>query len=411
MTGVTETAAYPVGLDLAGRRVVVVGGGTVAYRRLPGLLAAGADVVLVAARTTPGIDPLVAAGRLRLERRSYRPGDLAEAWYCLALTDDPQVNAAVAAEAEQRRIFCVRADAGERGSARTPATGRHEQLTIAVLSGDPRRSAGLRDRIVEELRVGTLTAPHHRPGPERPGSVTLVGGGPGDPDLITVAGRRALAQADVVVADRLAPARLLDELAPDVELVDAAKLPYGRSMSQPEINRILIDRARAGLRVVRLKGGDPFVFGRGFEEIQACAAAGVPTSVIPGVSSSVGVPALAGIPVTHRGVAHGFTVVAGHLDPADPDSLVDWSALATLAAAGQTLVLLMGVERLERTVASLLTHGLDPATPAAAVQNGSTAGERVVRATLDQLAEAVAADGLTAPAVVVVGAVAGLDLD
>ncbi|MFD0823939.1 uroporphyrinogen-III C-methyltransferase, partial [Micromonospora zhanjiangensis] len=158
------------------------------------------------------------------------------------------------------------------------------------------------------------------------GRVALVGAGPGDPELITVKGRRLLAEADVVVADRLVPGLLLDELRPEVELVDASKIPYGPARAQEEINRILVDRARAGAAVVRLKGGDPYVFGRGGEELLACAAAGVPVTVVPGVTSAVAGPAMAGIPVTHRGVAHEFTVLSGHLAPDDPGSLVDWAA-------------------------------------------------------------------------------------
>ena len=171
----------------------------------------------------------------------------------------------------------------------------------------------------------------------------LVGAGPGDPELITVKGRRLLAEADVVVADRLVPGLLLDELRPDAELVDAAKVPYGPARTQDEINRILVDRARQGKLVVRLKGGDPYVFGRGGEEAIACAKAGVPVTVVPGVTSAVAAPAVAGFPVTHRGVAHEFTVVSGHVPPADPASLVDWPALARMRG---TLVILMGLKNL-----------------------------------------------------------------
>ena len=162
--------------------------------------------------------------------------------------------------------------------------------------------------------------------------MALVGGGPGDPELITVKGRRLLAAADVVVADRLAPGLLLDELRPEVELIDASKIPYGPAATQEEINRLLVERARAGKFVVRLKGGDPYVFGRGGEEVLACAAAGIPVTVVPGVTSAVAAPAAAGIPVTHRGVAHELVVVTGHLPPGHPESLVDWPAWPGCAA-------------------------------------------------------------------------------
>jgi uroporphyrin-III C-methyltransferase/precorrin-2 dehydrogenase/sirohydrochlorin ferrochelatase len=271
--------------------------------------------------------------------------------------------------------------------------------------GDPRRSQRVRDAVVEGLREGTLNAPRFR---ERPAGVALIGGGPGDPDLITVRGRRLLAEADVVVADRLAPQALLDQLAPDVELVDAAKIPYGRAMAQQEINRILIERAKAGRFVVRLKGGDPYVFGRGYEELLACTEAGIPVTVVPGITSAVAVPALAGIPVTHRGVAHEFTVVSGHIPPQHPDSLVNWAALAQ---ARGTLVLLMAVERIGAIAHTLIEHGKDPATPLAAIQDGAMPGQRTVHTTLGGAAADLAAAGVRPPAILVLGPVVALARD
>ncbi|MBS2967095.1 uroporphyrinogen-III C-methyltransferase, partial [Actinocrinis puniceicyclus] len=236
----------------------------------------------------------------------------------------------------------------------------------------------------------------------------LVGGGPGESDLITVRGRRLLAEADVVVADRLAPHGLLDELAADVEVVDAAKIPYGRAMAQQEINRILVERAKAGKFVVRLKGGDPYVFGRGYEELLECARAGVAVTVVPGVTSAVSVPALAGIPVTHRGVAHEFTVVSGHIAPDHPDSLVDWAALARSRG---TVVLLMAVERMGAIARALIGHGKDPDTPLAVVQDGALPGQRTVHSTLRAAAEDLAAAGVRPPAIVVLGPVVALARD
>jgi uroporphyrin-III C-methyltransferase/precorrin-2 dehydrogenase/sirohydrochlorin ferrochelatase len=235
--------------------------------------------------------------------------------------------------------------------------------------------------------------------------VAIVGGGPGDPDLVTGRGRRLLAHADVVVADRLAPQALLAELAPHVEVVDAAKLPRGRAMSQQAINDVLVERALAGRFVVRLKGGDPFVFGRGFEEVEACVAAGVPVIVVPGVTSALAVPGLAGIPLTHRGVAHEAVIVSGHLAPDDPASLVDWPGLARLRG---TLVLLMAVDRLPQIAGVLVEHGRDPRTPAAVVQDGSLPSERILVSTLQDLPDVAAAAGVRPPAVVVVGAVVSL---
>jgi uroporphyrin-III C-methyltransferase/precorrin-2 dehydrogenase/sirohydrochlorin ferrochelatase len=230
--------------------------------------------------------------------------------------------------------------------------------------------------------------------------VALVGSGPGDPELITVKGRRLLARADVVVADRLVPGMLLGELRPEVEFVDAAKIPYGPSAAQEEINRILVDRALAGHFVVRLKGGDPFVFGRGGEEVLACVKAGVPITIVPGVSSAIAAPALAGIPVTHRGVAHEFTVVSGHVPPQSELSLVDWSALARLRG---TLVIMMGLKNLPAIAARLIAEGRPADTPAAVVQEGSTEAQRSLRATLGTIADATREAGIRPPAVVVIG--------
>ncbi|MFI7245047.1 uroporphyrinogen-III C-methyltransferase [Streptomyces qinglanensis] len=405
MSETSATPAYPVGLRLDGRRVVLVGGGTVAQRRLPALLAAGARVTLVAPEATPSVEAMATAGEITWERRAWRDGDLADAWYALAATDDAAVNAAIVAEAEARRVWCVRADDADRGTAWTPATGRSDGITVAVLTSgehgaagrDPRRAAAIRDAVVARLGDGTLGAEQR--GPRTPG-VALVGGGPGDPDLITVRGRRLLAQADVVVADRLGPRDLLDELPPHVEVIDAAKIPYGRAMAQEAINAVLVEHAKAGRSVVRLKGGDPFVFGRGMEEAEQLAAEGVQVTVVPGISSAISVPGAAGIPVTHRGVAHEFTVVSGHVAPDDPRSLVDWTALARLRG---TLVLLMAVENLGAIAAALRAHGRPDDTPVAIVQEGTMATERRVDATLATAADRAAAQDIRPPAVVVIG--------
>ncbi|MFF5130518.1 uroporphyrinogen-III C-methyltransferase [Streptomyces syringium] len=406
----TEAAAYPVGLRLAGRRVVVLGAGQVAQRRLPALIAAGADVLLISPSATPSVEAMAEAGELRWERRRYRDGDFEGAWYALISTDDPAANAAASAEAEARRVWAVRSDDAAAASAWTPATGRSEGVTVAVLTGaDPRRSAAVRDAVVEGLRDGSLAAPHYRSRADRP-AVALVGGGPGDPDLITVRGRRLLAEADVVIADRLGPRDLLDELPPHVEVIDAAKIPYGRFMAQEAINNALIEHAKAGKAVVRLKGGDPYVFGRGMEEVQALAEHGITCTVVPGISSSISVPAAAGIPVTHRGVAHEFTVVSGHVRPDDSRSLVDWEALARLRG---TLVLLMAVENIAAIAETLVAHGRSPETPVAVVQEGTTAAQRRVDATLATAGERVKAEGIRPPAVIVIGDVvaAGLSAD
>ena len=387
---------YPVGLRLAGRRVVVVGGGHVAQRRVPVLIGAGAEVTVVSPEVTPALEGL--AAEIRIELRPFADGDLDGAWYAIAATDDAGVNAAVLAAAEERRIFCVRADDAREASAWTPAVGRHAGVTVAVLGNrEPRRSAAIRDELLGALADGRVTV--HDALDRTPG-VVLVGGGPGDPEQATVAARHALAAADVVVADRLAPRELLDSLGSHVELVDVAKLPRGRAASQEEINRVIIERARAGKRVVRFKGGDNFVFGRGFEEVLACREAGVPVTVVPGLTSAVSVPGLVGIPVTHRGVAHEFTVVSGHLPPGDPDSLVDWPALGRLRG---TLVLMMAVQNAAAIAAALVAGGRPGDTPVAVVSEGSMPAERTVLSTLASLGRELEEQQVRPPAIIVVG--------
>jgi uroporphyrin-III C-methyltransferase/precorrin-2 dehydrogenase/sirohydrochlorin ferrochelatase len=398
---VTQHDQYLVGLELAGRKVVVVGGGQVAQRRISRLIASGALVEVVAPDVTPAVEGMASAREITWTPRRYAEGDLDGAWYALACTDDPEVNAAVGAEAERRRVFCVRADDGRLGTAVTPATGRYDGLTVGVLAkGAHRRSAAVRTALVEALQAGVVA---DSADPVLPG-VALVGGGPGDPELITVRGRRLLSRAEVVVADRLGPRDLIEELGPDVEVIDASKIPYGRAMAQQRINELLVEHAKAGKFVVRLKGGDPFVYGRGFEEVQACTAAGVPVTVVPGITSAFAAPAVAGIPVSHRGVAHEIVVVSGHVAPDDPRSLVDWQALGRMRG---TIVLMMAVERIAQFADALLA-GRPPETPVAVVQDGTTRIQRTLRTTLGTVAADMRRHEIAPPAVVVVGPVAGL---
>lgn len=237
-----------------------------------------------------------------------------------------------------------------------------------------------------------------------PGAVILVGGGPGDPDLLTVGGLRALRAADVVLYDRLAPVAALDECREDCERIPVGKIPRGKSTPQSEINELLVKYARAGKIVVRLKGGDPFVFGRGGEEWQHCVAADVPVQVIPGVTSSVAAPALAGIPVTHRAMSRGFSVVSGHVPPGDERSDVNWAALARTHT---TLVILMGVKYLPQITSELRDAGLADETPAAVVEDAATPDMRVVHGTLATIAQAALDAQVRPPAITVIGAVAG----
>ncbi len=385
---------YPLALKLTGRRVLMVGGGAVATRRVPALLAAGAVVEVVSPELTPALHGMVDAGRVGWQPRRFEPGDVDGAWLVQVAIDDPAAADQVSAAAEERRVFCVRADDRDAATAWTPAVTRHGQVTVAVTDGgDRRRAMAVRDLVAHALESAPPAAGEHK-------GVALVGAGPGDPELITVKGRRLLAAADVVVADRLVPGMLLGELRPEVEFVDAAKIPYGPAAAQEEINRILVDRALAGKFVVRLKGGDPFVFGRGGEEAIACAEAGVPVLVVPGVTSSIAAPALAGIPVTHRGVAHEFTVLSGHVPPDSPASLVDWPALGRLRG---TIVVLMGLKNLPKIADRLIAEGRSAETPVAVVQEGSTAHQRSLRSTLGAVAADAAEAGIRPPAVVVIG--------
>lgn len=398
-------SAYLAGLRLNGKKVVVVGGGTVAQRRLPLLIASGADVHVISRSATRSVEAMTG---ITLALREYRDGDLDGAWYAIAATDDARVNEAVVAEAESRRIFCVRADIAVEGTAVTPASFDYAGLSVGVLAGgDHRRSAAIRSAIREALQTGLITPDSPVGSDVVKGGVALVGGGPGDPELITVRGRRLLAQADVVVADRLAPPELLAELPPHVEVIDAAKIPYGRAMAQDAINDVMIERARSGSFVVRLKGGDPFVFARGYEEVLACVEAGIPVTVVPGVTSAIGVPALAGVPVTHRAINHEFVVVSGHLPPGHPESLVNWDALAAMSG---TIVLLMAVERVELFADALLKGGRPADTPVLVVQHGTTAAQHTLRATLADTPEKVRAEGIRPPAIIVIGAVAAFGL-
>ena len=388
--------SYPLLLDVAERRVVLVGGGPVAARRAAPLAEAEADLVVVSPFLCEPLADLVAAGHAAWRPRDYHEGDLDGAWLVHTATGDRSTDGAVAADAQAARTWCIRADDADASSAWTPAVARLGDVLVAVSGGgDPRRAARLRDAVQAALETGSLPLRRSRAGA---GSVALVGGGPGDPALVTTRGRQLLAQADVVVVDRLAPRALLDELDTDVEVVDVGKTPGHHPVTQDEINRILVEHARAGRRVVRLKGGDPFVLGRGGEEVAACRKAGVPVEVVPGVTSAVSVPAAAGIPVTHRGLARQFTVVSGH------DGL-DWPTLARLEG---TLVLLMGVSRLRETARHLVEHGRDPATPAAVVEDGYGPGQRLTVGTLATIADIADQRGVCPPAVIVVGDVVRL---
>ncbi|MBM6404982.1 uroporphyrinogen-III C-methyltransferase [Phycicoccus sp. CSK15P-2] len=387
-----------VGLDLAGRRVVVVGAGRVGVRRTRRFLEDGAHVVLVDPEPSDEARRIASHGDVELLERGVEVDDLAEAWLVVAATSDRGLNARVAAWCEEHRTWCVNASDGESGSARVAASSTHGDLRIGVVSNGPadsRRVAAVRTALGRLVETGAVDLRRHR---RRQGRVVLVGSGPGAAGLVTTAGREALATADVVVTDRLGATWLLEQLPDDVEVVDVGKSPTNHPVPQEEINRILVEHARTGRTVVRFKGGDPYVFGRGGEEVHACRAAGVPVEVVPGITSAFSVPALAGIPVTQRGVATSVLVTSGHAG-ADP-------ATTAALAAGATVVLLMAVSSLPEICAAALAAGVAPDLPVAVVEKGSTTHERVTRATVATAVEVLARAGVRPPAVVVMGLVA-----
>jgi uroporphyrin-III C-methyltransferase/precorrin-2 dehydrogenase/sirohydrochlorin ferrochelatase len=431
-------ADYPLALDVAGRRVVVIGGGPVATRRVAGLRESGAAVEVIAPWVTEDIAELSAAGEIDWHERDFVSGDLLTpepAWLVQTATGDPSTDDQVAREAEAARIWCVRADDATASSAWTPAVARGtagtpaEGVTVAVnAGGDPRRAVAVRDAVLAALDSGILpvrrtrsvrefarergkladagqragNGGNGRGGGVGVGSVALVGGGPGADDLITVRGRALLAAADVVVTDRLGPRGLLDTLGADVEVVDVGKTPGNHPVTQDRINELLVHHAQLGKRVVRLKGGDPFVLGRGGEEALHCAAHGIPVEVVPGVTSAVSVPAAAGIPVTHRGITASFVVASAH---EGPEHVLE---AAKDAAPDATLVLLMGVSRLEQTAAGLVAAGRAPSTPVALIESGWTPRQRTTVTTLEHAARDAETAGVRPPAIVVVGDVVRL---
>ena len=396
---------YPLGLNLSGRRVLVVGGGPVAARRVPPLLAEGAAVELVAPRVEPGLAELAESGALVWHRRGFRPEDVTGAWLVLAHTDSPEVQGLVHRTAEEQRVFCVTGGDAAASSAWVPGVARaHGGVTVAVNAGaDPRRAKAVTAWLAARLETGEIPVAPQRPGvlgaegAQTPGTVALVGGGPGDPGLLTVRGRHLLAGADVVVADRLGPTDLLPDLAEHAEIIDVGKRAGYHRVTQDRINETLVAQARAGRRVVRLKGGDPYVFGRGGEEVEFCHAHGITTEVVPGVTSAISVPAAAGIPVTHRDMAHGFTVITAHEE------------LRHIPyREGHTLILMMGVRGLARNSATLLAAGYPADTPVAVVERGWTPTQRTTVGELATIAALAAERGVKAPAVILVGRVAAL---
>jgi uroporphyrin-III C-methyltransferase len=361
----TPYAPMSVDLPVRGRPVTVVGASGRAMTTTGALLRSGALVTVVSPEPTAYLSDLAARGKIAIRHRDFAVADIASAALVFACTDDDLLNASIVEAAHRRGVFCI--------------------ADRAISDAHPRRPPAADD-------------------PPRIGRVILVGGGPGDPGLLTIAGRDAIACADVVVTDRLAPVSVLGELAPRALVIDASKIPGGRRMEQSEINSQLISHALAGKTVVRLKGGDGFVFGRGGEEVDECVKAGITVDVIPGVSSSIAAPASAMIPATHRGLTQGFTVISGHVPPGHPESCVNYPALAQ---ANTTIILMMAVANLDAIARVLVEAGLSIDTPAAVIADGSLSSQREVRGTVVTIADAARAAGIGPPATTVIGAVAG----
>ena len=428
----------PVGLDLEGQNVLVVGAGKVAEGKVDQLLDVGARVRLIAPDATPHLTSLAADGRIAWDSRPFEPADVLDAWIVIAASDDRSANAAVAdaARAAGRLVNAVD-DVPNCDFIAMSLLHRGElQVAISTGGGSPAMARYLREYLEEVVpeEMGDLLAALAEVRAERKakgavppyatwkqaidyalshptvssalekGSVALVGAGPGDPGLLTLNARDRLARADVVVYDHLVDDRVLAYANPRAQLVFAGKTPGRHHLPQEEINALLVELARSGHAVVRLKGGDPFVFGRGGEEAAALAEAGVPFEVVPGVSSAIAAPAYAGIPVTHRDHASAVTIVTGH-ECAANDGSIKWDELGR---SGATLVILMGMANLPCIVERLRAAGRPADEPVAVVQNASRPDQRAVVATLDDVVARVAEAGLGSPAVIVVGPVARL---
>jgi uroporphyrin-III C-methyltransferase/precorrin-2 dehydrogenase/sirohydrochlorin ferrochelatase len=451
-----HAAYFPAFLDLLHKKVVVIGGGRVATTKVQALLPCQPlPLVIVAPRATAAIQRAAAAGQLTWHARPYADGDLQGASLAFGASDDRQLNARVAADARRLGIPVLAVDDVPNCDFIAPALVRRGDLTVAISTNGrspamARRTrelldnalppfwgdlldvaAAARERLggtrsliepdrwqsalhgeVEHLvSLGALpeaTALLYRklerslfePHTSASGLVSLVGAGPGDPDLLTLRALQRLQSADVVVHDRLVSQAILDRAPATAERIDVGKRPGCSSCSQSQINALLVELARRGKRVVRLKGGDPFVFGRGGEEALALARAGVDFEIVPGISSALAGPAAAGIPVTHRGLSSTFTVINGH----DADQR-DWAALGR---GSGTLVFLMAVEHLEAIASHLLEAGRPASEPAAVVEWATTPRQRVLTSSLGDIAEAARRAAFQPPAVLVVGPTAAL---
>ena len=454
---------YPLAVDLESQPVLVAGGGSVAARKLSELLRCGAVVTLVAPEVSPAIERL--SPPVRILRRPFRPGDELGKYLVFACTDDAEANRAIASLCRAARILCNVADAADQGTFHVPGVLRQGNVTVTVATGGdapgltrhlkrvlaealgPETAeaaalvsafrARLKSRAAEGAAAILETLPYRallealkaddraraeallsqaegtevageaaaarRAGQIRradgplPG-VDLVGAGPGHPGLLTLLAADILRRAEVIIHDRLIPEEVLQLAPPECRLIAAGKRGHFESARQEEIEASLVEHALAGKRVVRLKGGDPFVYGRGWEEVLALKGQGIPWRVIPGVSSATAGPAWGGIPLTHRGVARSFAVMSG----------MAYSATNTVIPKADTIVLLMGLQRLDEIVPAFLAQGWAPETPAAAIQNATLPDQRVCVSTLEGIRDETSRRGFDSPTLLVIGGVANL---
>ena len=458
---------YPLFADLRDRIVLVVGGGAVAARKIAALRSAGATVRVGAPVLEHGLQEMAARGEIVHLHGEFRDDWLHEAWLVVAATDDRAVNRAVAAAAGERRVFANVVDDAELSSFQVPSVVERGPLQVAISTGGaaPMLARHLREKLeaqldeswaaltellarhrqrirrrfpaiaarrrwFERLLAGPLQVLLRQRQPLRAehallaalseqvdehahGSVALVGAGPGDPGLLTLRGLRLLNEADAILHDHLVSAEVLALARRDAECVDVGKHASinhassdpatNASATQERIHALMLGYARKGRRVVRLKGGDPFVFGRGGEELEFLRAHDIDYEVVPGITAALACAAYAGVPLTHREHAQSVRLLTAHRK--DGDDNLDWRALA---ADRQTLAVYMGVAGLERLRTRLLEHGRAPGTPFALIENGSRPGQRVVTGTLADLPERARAHSMQSPALLILGEVAAL---
>ena len=449
---------FPVFFDLTALKVLVVGGGEVALRKVVLLEQSGASITLVAPEVLPELQDRAAAGKINLAVREFVPDDLNGSRLVIVATSRRAVNRWIASLSEARGIPVNVVDDREASRFIVPAIIDRDPVLVAISTAgtSPVLARRLRERLeaVIPKKIGELAlwlrALRHTArrrlrdtderrrffetvvdgpaarrfidgdargaqsiaqqllavtsaAPRVPGEVTLVGAGPGDPELLTLKALRALQDADVILHDRLVPEGLLDMARRDAARICVGKAAGSIGSTQEEINALLIEHALQGKRVVRLKGGDPFIFGRGGEELEALSKAQISFSVIPGVTAAAGCAAYAGIPLTHRDYAHSVTFVTAHADKDGWEP--DWRALAK---PGTTAVFYMGLARVEHIAAQLVAHGAAATLPAAIIAQGTLQDQRVITGTLASIAEVTAASNVQSPALLVVGEVVSL---